>query len=468
MNSESIIEAYIPHHASFRDPSGFVFSHQGEIYRQVNRSYRPHYDQLMKSGLYKALTEKRWLVEHTEVDSLTIPDEAYKVLRPTPIPFISYPYEWSFSQLKDAALRTLEIQTLALTYGMTLKDASAYNIQFAQGMPILIDTLSFECYRAGQTWDAYRQFCQHFLAPLALMAMVDRRLLQLMRVHIDGIALDLASCLLPKRSWLQAGLLIHLHLHARLQKSCSNTSRQSERNTQLSKQGLVSIVNSLRKTLKKLDWRPVGTEWADYYQATNYSAAAIAEKSRLVQHYLTIANPKVLWDMGANTGHFSCLAKESAALTLAFDIDEAAVENHYRALKEKQEHAILPLVMDLTNPSPSLGWHHHERMSLIKRGPADCVMALALIHHLAITNHVPLTHIAEFLAEIGRYVIIEFVPKSDSQVQRLLRARKTAFSGYTQDEFEKAFSAYFSVLHRDDVQGSDRVMYLMERSHEKK
>ena len=189
---------------SFRDPNGFVFVSEGTLYRQVNKSYQRHYDLLYSSGLYEALVSRHLLIAHDECDYLPHGnDQIYKVLRPLPVPFVSYPYEWCFSQLKDAALVTLDLQKRALAHNMVLKDASAYNIQFLDGKPLLIDTLSFETYEEGRAWVAYRQFCQHFLAPLVLMSQKDIRLSQLLRVYIDGIPLDLAASLLPKRTYLQ-------------------------------------------------------------------------------------------------------------------------------------------------------------------------------------------------------------------------------------------------------------------------
>ena len=466
MNQAVNSENYLPHRASFRDPSGFMFTHEGMLYRQVNMIYRPHYDHLIRSGLYTSLTTKRWLVNHTEVKSpVPNPGQTYKILQPSRIRFISYPHEWSFSQLKDAALLTLDIQEEALEHKMSLKDASAYNIQFERGVPMFIDTLSFECYEEGQPWEAYRQFCRHFLAPLALMAKNDVRLGQLLKVYIDGIPLDLASGLLSKVSWLRPGLLMHLHLHARMEQAFSQTDKpstaRSDRVPRLSKKGLTGILNTLRNTIENLKWKPRGTEWGQYYQATNYSESSFEEKCRLVANYLKLSDADLVWDLGANTGHFSRLAEDIGATTIAFDIDPAAVEINYQMLREKGSAGPLPLLLDLTNPSPGLGWNNRERDSLIDRGPADCVMALALVHHLAISNNLPLDHIANFLAQITRYLIIEFVPKSDSQVQRLLKSRKDIFEAYTREHFEKTFGAHFSIVRVEKIKGTERVLYLM-------
>ncbi len=466
MNPANASKNRLPHKASFRDPSGFIFVRNGTIYRQVNMLYRPHYDRLMDSGLYRLLAQNRWLIEHTEVEFATGAGDAYKILQPEQIPFISYPYEWCFSQLKDAALRTLDIQETALQFGMALKDASAYNIQFLQGIPMLLDTLSFESYEEGEPWVAYRQFCHHFLAPLALMAKTDVRLSQLLRIYVDGIPLDLASRLLPYASRFSRGLLIHIHLHAGMQRTFSDTDKSApavkHRPSRVSKTGLVGILRSLRKTVQKLEWKPRGTEWADYYQETNYSKSSFDAKLQIVRNYLQLINARLVWDLGANTGRFSRLAEELGAMTVAFDIDPAAVDIHYRALRDRGGTSILPLMLDLTNPSPGLGWQSQERESIVDRGPADCLMALALIHHLAISNNVPLDRIADFFAAMGRNLIIEFVPKSDSQVQRLLQSRKDIFNTYTREHFEKAFSEFFAIVRCDPVTGSERTLYLMK------
>jgi ribosomal protein L11 methylase PrmA len=453
--------------ASFRDPSGFLFRRDGTLYRQINQQYQDNYRQLMESGLYEALTKTRLLIPHTEVDvEAADPALAYKIIRPEPVPFISYPYEWSFSQLKDAALTTLAIHKKAFDKGMALKDASAYNIQFYNGRATLIDTLSFETYREGEPWVAYRQFCQHFLAPLALMAHTDVRLSQLMRVYIDGVPLDLASSLLPRRTKLPTSFSLwsHIHIHARAQQRYADTAvDKNAPRRQMSRTQFMGIIESLEAGIRKLTWEPVGTEWADYYSATNYSDAASQHKAKLIEGYLDECRPQSVWDLGANTGLYSRIASQRHIATVAFDIDVGAVERNYLTVKKQKESHILPLVMDLTNPSTGLGWHHQERDSLLNRGPADVVLALALIHHLAIANNVPLDRLARFFAEAGKWLIMEFVPKSDSQVKRLLATREDIFPNYTLSGFEQAFSAYFTIEGKEPIQESERVLYLLKR-----
>jgi hypothetical protein len=449
--------------SSFRDPSGFVFWQDGAVYRQINTIYREDYDRLMMSGLHKVLVEEGLVVPHEEVAlRSSAPQLAYKVIRPEQIPFVSYPYEWSFSQLKDAALTTLSVQKKALEFGMSLKDCSVYNVQFTKGKPVFIDTLSFEKYREGSPWVAYRQFCQHFLAPLALMSRRDIRLGQLFRNHLDGIPLDLASKLLPRRTRFSFSLLSHIHLHARTQTRYADKQIDTSR-PKLSRLGFTGIINSLESGVRSLKWNPGGTEWGDYYQDTNYSAGAFQHKKQTVADFLEAIHPSSVWDLGANTGIFSRIASDKAIQTISFDIDPAAVEKNYLECRRRNETNILPLLSDLTNPSPGIGWQNQERMSLAERGPADVVLALALIHHLAISNNTPFAKIAEFFASICDSLIVEFVPKSDSQVQRLLATREDIFVDYTQQAFESEFARRFVVERSQPITGSERILYLMRR-----
>lgn len=419
----------------------------------------------MGSGLYEQLEKIGRLVTHQESD---IPpfnlDASFKVIQPELIPFISYPYEWSFSQLKEAALATLSIQKRALKVGMSLKDASAYNIQFHLGKALLIDSLSFEFYKEGQPWVAYKQFCQHFLAPLALMAKRDIRLSQLLRVYIDGIPLDLASDLLPSSTKLNAGLMMHIHLHAKAQiKYADENVEEQKQKKEISKQALLSLIDSLRNTVKKLEWNPAGTEWGNYYEITNYTDAAFLHKKELISEWLKERKPTQVWDLGANNGIFSRLASDQGVFTVSFDIDPAAVEQNYQQVKGAKEKSLLPLVLDITNPSPALGWHNRERESFIERAPADMIFALALIHHLAISNNVPLTQLVDFFHAIGKWLIIEFVPKSDSQVKKLLQSREDIFDEYTLEDFERVFESRFTIHNKVKINEAERHLYLMER-----
>jgi hypothetical protein len=320
--------------ASFRDPSGFVFERDGVLYRQVNRRYAPHYDHLMGSGLYAELTRRGWLVPHEEcADPAPSPPEGYRTLRPERIAFVSYPWEWCFGQLRDAADLTLRVQLLALRFGMSLKDASAFNVQFQGGRPVFIDTLSFERRTEGAPWTAYRQFCQHFLAPLALMSYRDPRLGQLSRVYLDGVPLDLARALLPARAWLDWRLLLHVRVHARYQERYAGDAGAAAKARPLGRRQLENLVESLRGAVRRLRLQPGASAWTGYYEGDSYGPEAADHRRELVISHLERLAPRVVWDLGANTGAMSRLASARGARTLAFDLDPRCVEQGWREVR---------------------------------------------------------------------------------------------------------------------------------------
>lgn len=459
--------------ASFRDPSGFLFvGDDGILYRQINRQYQADFELLQSSGLYDELVKRGLLIEHNVADNVRpLTDDGFCVIRPRRIPFISYPYEWAFSALKDAALLTLDVQLRALKRGLQLKDATAYNVQFEWCRPILIDTLSFERLAEDQPWKAYGQFCRHFLAPLALMARTHIDTGYMLRDFIDGIPLNVASSLLPLGSKFSLGMQLHIHWHAKMVAKHEATKpiavgdavpgARKSRSIRMPLNRLTAYLESLRNSVAKLRWKAGVTEWGDYYDDNSYSAGAAKEKQATVERYLKKLKPATVWDLGANTGVYSRIACDQGSYTCAFDIDPACVEQAYRDGRQRKLTNFLPLRLDLTNPSPSLGWAHRERDSLADRGPADAIMALALIHHLAISNNVPLAAVAEYFAHLGKALIIEFVPKQDPQVQRLLQNRDDIFTSYHQAGFEAAFSNWFEIRESQPVGNDGRRLYMM-------
>lgn len=460
----------LKHPSSFRDPAGHIFTVGDKLYRQVNKAGQEDYDLTMSSGLYDALVTAGLMVAHKEVKGAGSGSDVYKVIQPERIPFVSYPYEWTFSQLKDAALLTLKIQQVALEHGMILKDASAYNVQFIGRQPIFIDTLSFKKYEAGEAWEGYRQFCEHFLAPLALARYSSYDALKLLRVELEGLTLDLATKLLPKRARLHGGLFSHLYLHNASQKKYQNIA--SEKGTGAVNQRKVStfalkgIISSLESSVKKLRPPQQKTEWGDYYTFTNYSEKGFEYKRKLVKQMIDSIKPKpqMVWDMGANNGEFSVIAADSDIYTVAMDIDPLAVERNYRAKANEQQKAkMMPLVQDCINPSPANGFMGQERDSLFERGPADVVMGLAIIHHLAIGRNVPLDRLAELFARLGKHVIIEFVPKGDSKVDILLASRRDIFSDYDIEHFEAAMGKHFKLITKEPIKQTKRTLYLYKR-----
>lgn len=448
--------------SSFRDRSGFLFCKETILYRQVNFVYKENYDFLMDSGLYALLTEKKLMVSHEEVDITNRFNEgACKIIKPEFLPFISYPYEWCFSQLKDAALLTLEIQEIAMKKGMTLKDASAYNIQFRDGKPIFIDTLSFEKYYYKEPWVAYHQFCRHFLSPLLLMKYKDAGFLQLMKAYIDGIPLGFTSKMLPMKTFFMFPVLTHIHLHARSQKHFENKKINFE-NKKIKPNSLFGLIDNLKSFIQNLNLKKTGSAWSDYAAKSNYSDAAINHKKQIIDMFLPGSGHQTVLDIGANNGMFSRIASDKGIQTYSFDSDPYVVEENYLNCKKNNDTRILPLVMDITNPSPGTGWANLERAPLCERSKPDIIMALALIHHLVITDNIPFEKVAGYFSGLCKILIIEFIPVTDLQVQKLLTNRKDNFNYYTRESFEKAFLDFFSIIQKIKVNDSERIIYMMQ------
>jgi hypothetical protein len=454
------------HPASFRDPAGFVYRRDGVLLRQVDRSFATRFEAVRASGILTELTSAGALVpfEERPLQEAATPDRAAAVIRPSIVDFVSYPFEWAFSQLQDAALLTLDVQRRAVARGMRLRDASAYNVQFHAGRPILIDTLSFEPADPTAPWPAYRQFCQHFLAPLAIMSYRDPRAGLLLRDFIDGIPLDLAVRLVPGRTRWSVGLGSHLHLHARAQRRHAADAAPSNGSRRMSRLGAAALLDSLRTTTERLRWRPASSAWAKYDESGSYAAQALGAKEAAVTELLSPQMGSRVWDLGANVGRFSRIASSIGYHVVAWDGDPDATEQHYRAVRQTGETRVLPLLVDLTNPSPALGWALEERRSLLDRADADVVLALALVHHLAIGANVPLDRIFDLLARVAPQAIVEWVPKSDPMAERLLASREDIFHDYTPDGFRAAMSASHAIRGEIALPDSERIVFLLERT----
>ena len=369
--------------------------------------------------------------------------------------------------IKDAALLTLKIQKKAIEYGMSLKDASAFNIQFIKGKPILIDTLSFERYQEGKTWIAYEQFITNFLSPLYLMSKVDVRLGRLASTFIDGVPLEVTSKILPFKARFNLSLFIHIFAHASTQKKYSDKKLDNKiKSKKFTKTALLGLVDNLEGSVKKATWSPTGTQWEDYYEEdkNNYKDESFKHKIELVEKFLKPIKPAMVWDIGANTGMFSKIAAGLGANTIAFDIDYGALEKNYKDIvKGEGVTNILPLFLDMATPTPAIGWENEERQSVFQRGPADAILALAVIHHLAITYKAPFTYQAEAFSKMGKNLIVEFVDREDSQVQLLVTNRDDILEDFTKENFEKAYEEFFKIKQAVPIRGSKRTLYLMER-----
>lgn len=456
MASESI-----HHSSSYKDPSGFIFEKEGILYRQVNISFKEHFDHFIQSGCYKYFIDKDVLIPHEEVDeNLTGDLNYYKTLKPEKIPFISYPYEWSFDMLKDAALLTLKLLKESLQFGMILKDATPYNIQWHNGKLIFIDTLSFEKYEETP-WIAYRQFCENFLGPLLIMHYSGQPLNQLLLAWPDGIPLQIIRSLLPKRSCFSLHVYLHIHLHNKV--SVKNQSA-SDKQLKFSKEKLLRLITSLELLINKLKLPFQNSTWSGYYEEASRRNEYLDEKKKIIDKWLNEStNIKTAADLGANEGEFSKLLAAKNIKTIATDFDPYCINTLYNKIKTTKEKNIQPAIIDLSNPSPAIGVNNEERASFIDRLNVDVVLILAVIHHLAIGKNIPFEKVAEMLVGITNYLVIEFVPKDDEKVKLMLENKKDIYADYSEESFLKAFSTYFSVREKIFFQNSQRVFFLMER-----
>lgn len=446
--------------SSFRDPDARVFYKDGEVYRKINQRYIKTYEKFMQFGLYDKLANENLIVKHTEIQS-----ENGVVIKPEQV-FISYPWEWCFSELKDAALATLKIQKTALEFDMTMKDATPLNIQFLKNKPVLIDTSSFEDFKE-KPWAAYRQFCENFLAPLALIAYTDLNLGSLFLGNINGISLELASKLLPLSAKFNLGIYAHIFIHSKMQNKYSEN--KTAVTAKMSKIQVSNIVDNLYDTVLSINLSKYKTEWAEYYSNTNYTDNSFEAKKEIIDYFKCKINPNTVWDFGCNTGVFSRIFSNGGCKVTAFDIDKLAIEKNYQTAKVNNEENIFPLVFDMVNPSPALGFDNNERQTLKIRaktikGGVDLILALALVHHLRITYSIPFEYMAKYFSEISKYLIIEFVDKDDSKIQNMLLNREDIFDDYTKENFENVFKNFYNILETKSIPNTKRILYLMEKN----
>ena len=443
--------------ASFRDPSGYVFEKAGEVYRAINASYLDVFDHLHTCGLYDKLVQAKLLVSHTIVSK----NEQQIIIKPQRVHFISYPCEWSFSMLKAAALLHLQINMLALEHNMLLKDASAYNVQFIGSKAVFIDTLSFAHYLEDKPWYAFGQFCRHFIAPLLLMKYKAPDVNKWLTSAIDGMQLDFVARLLPWHTCLSPFIQSTIHRHAvEIDKHKNKT-----KNAKLSKKLLLNLFAYLLTSLENIKLPAWRTTWQDYYSNTNYPPASFTEKKQIVTQWLKEIKANRIWDIGGNNGFFSRDSVTQEGYVITSDNDPLAVEQAYQ--HNKKTNNILPLLLDITNPTPAYGFANTERMSFLQRirtANIDCSLALALLHHLCISHNCRFNMLAQLFATTARYLIIEFVDRQDSRAAQLLahmRDNRFAFDFYCEENFVAEFEKFFEIMRKHKLNGMHRILYLM-------
>ena len=444
--------------SSFRDPDSLLEFDAIFFYRKISTNYLPHYLHFKKSGLKDRLITEGYILPFEEiVDENPDVGFAKEVLRTEKIPFVSYPYEWSFSQLKTAALHTLKINLIALECGMILKDSSAYNIQFIGSKAIFIDIASFEIYRSDSVWMGYQQFCKHFLAPMLLSSYKDIRLTKLLLTNLDGIDLSFTRKLLPIRSFLNSGVFLHLVLNSIGIKSKNNNNNKT---IKLKESALRSILAHLSSTIKNLKIGNKDSEWIDYYNRTNYSDTGLLQKSVIIEAFIKRLNIRTALDIGANDGKFSEILSNKSIYTVSTDIDELAVEQNFINARKDDNANLLSLHLNFANPTPAIGWDNTERKSFFGRANFDIVLALAVIHHFVITYDLTFEMIAERFSKLGKYLIIEFPLPEDEKVEIISRTKQVQFSRYNIENFKCAFEKYFDELDSKFVDTNNRIIFL--------
>ena len=447
------------HQASFRDPAGYVFEQEGEVYRAIDVSYFSVFNHLQECGLYDKLVQEKLLIPHTLVSE----NSQQKVIKPQRIPFISYPSEWSFGMIKEAALLHLQINMLALEQGLLLKDASSYNVQFIGSQAVFIDTLSFAHYLEDKPWYAFGQFCRHFIAPLLLMKYKAPDINKLLPSAIDGMQLDLVARLLPWHTRFSPFIQSTIHRHtANIDKHTNKTQ-----DVKLSKKLLHYLFTYLLAGLESIKLPAWKTQWQDYYNNTNYSPASFAEKKQIVTQWLKEINAQRIWDIGGNNGFFSRDHVTQEGYVITSDNDPLVIEQAWQHNQQQNTANLLPLLLDITNSTPAYGFANTERSSFLQRiktAAIDCNMVLALLHHLCISHNCRFNMLAQLFASTAPYLMIEFVDRQDSRAAALLanmRDNYHAFTFYRKDNFVAEFEKSFAIIHAHKIDGTHRTLYLM-------
>jgi ribosomal protein L11 methylase PrmA len=456
--------------ASFRDPSGHIFTAKGRVFRTITRRAAPGYEALRDQGLLRTLAEEGLLVAAEEVDAETFgagAGDAVHVVEHPRLPFITYPYEWPFSALKAAALFHLDLHLRLLEHGATLSDASAYNLQFDGARPLFIDLLSLRPYREGEFWLGHEQFTEQFLNPLLLTAYLGVAYHGWYRGALEGISSTELARLLPTWRKLDWRVLTHVLLPERFQARAARPGGEVKAAAagarRLPLNAYKGLLRQLRGWIARLQG-PFGeaTTWSDYDRTHGYNRAEFEAKRGFVARFAEAVRPKLLWDLGCNTGEFSELALASgAARVIGFDYDQGALEKAFSRANDRKL-AFQPLYLDAANPSPDQGWRQRERKGLAGRARPDAIVALAFEHHLAIGRNVPLVDLVGWLTGLADRGVIEFVEKSDPRIQRMLMLREDIFDRYDKPAFESALSAHARIVEQETV-SSSRTLYWYDR-----
>jgi SAM-dependent methyltransferase len=453
---------------SFRDPESRVFYAGDSVYRALSREGLDDFEALSGTQTFERFRGDGRLVGTELVqDGQNMPDllakETAGVLRHELIPFVSYPYEWTFSMLKDAALLQLDLLLASLEEDMVLKDSTPYNVQWRGAKPVFVDVGSFERLREGDPWVGYRQFCMLYLYPLLLQALRDVPFQPWLRGSIDGIKPAEMAGVLKGRDRFRRGVLTNVFLLNRLEKRYADRGgevREEVKRAGMRKEIIVANVRKMRKLVSRLDWSPPEGVWVAYGERNTYSDEDAARKDEFVREVAASGGYGLVWDIGCNNGRYSRIAAEHARHVVAFDADQGPVELLYRALRDEGNEKILPLAANAADPSPALGWRCVERKRLEDRGKPDLVLALALVHHISIAANVPLKEVVDWFASLGGSIVIEFPTRDDPMVKKLLAPKREGLHpDYDREFFERCLNEAFEVERSEVSKSGTRVLY---------
>ncbi len=432
--------------ASFRDPMSRVFVLDGAVYRAFTAAGAQHWRAFDRAGLREELEQAGLLIPSRVPSPPPIPalsgaPPALVLQHPT-ISFISYPYEWCFSMLKDAALLHLTLLERLIQKGFILKDASPFNAQFVGARPIFIDAGSIQLYEPGTPWPALHQFSWTMLNPLLISAFLGIPFPRFLRAEPSGIDTETTARVFGGRFCWHPTVIQYVYLQAfldRRYKACP-IPRQARTGFQFSPSLLRGIFSSLARKIAALRFVPRDQHWTRYSETHSYTDESLAAKREFVATALqAIGRRRLLWDLGCNTGDFSLLARDFFEYVIAIDGDFEAVEALFQRLRRDDAARVLPLVVDLANPSSNAGWNNEERRGFFSRGRPDCVLALALLHHLRVTAGIPLEHLVEFIAGLADNAVVEFVSSEDPLFKRLTASRGVRFDDFTESAFRDLF-----------------------------
>ena len=452
--------------SSYRDNHGSVYFFKNKVLRSINPPAESNYLTLKKQNIYTDSVKNNFLIDFQEVEKNNFPEQLKTcniILESEMLPFISYPYEWTFDQLKDAALHHLDFQIFLLNKNCVLRDSSAFNVQFHKGKPIFIDILSLKHYEEGEYWIGYKQFCENFLNPLLLSHFKSIHHNDFFRGSIEGLETIKLNNLLSLQNKFSFNTFIHVVLQSSLlKKDIENphyTRDKKKKLKKFKKKSYFFLLNQLKSWIKKLTFKKEKSIWGSYSKINTYNKKSLHEKETIIANFAKKFKPIKILDLGCNNGSFSKIAlKNGAKDAVGVDFDYNAITEAYNLTKNDNLN-FLPLLMNLSDPSPNQGWKQNERKGFVERFKCNALIALALEHHLIIGKNIPIKDFVTWLVSLSQIGLLEFVPKDDQTVKDMLSTKEDIYKDYNEENFEKYLIQHVEILKKHKLHNSNRVIY---------